>query len=364
MSKSSPKLNWCIISLSKDLNWWVVETSDPVRWDTEGLSIIDPRQGAHIIDLLEPLRDHGLDTDIVRAAFFPFAVDKPMPDKRLRLVRVTDNIFESEEPLFWLGDTLDEDRSAYADFLNHITKVRVKMLNDSIDFEQRLTVDDLEDEIREDHHNAFLEGRTIHAFREITDILEYVPAGYELDDPAQEEEKPVKVEEEEIPEIEELPEAEDDGSLDEDETMKWDEEEEGKEEHDENYVPPLQPEEGDEELFASPKKGKGKQAEKPSKKADKKQVAKKPEPKKLVKASKPAAKKAPAKKPAPKAKAKPAKKAAKPAAKKPVKKPAKPAPKKASAKKPAPKKAAPKKSAPKAKAKAKPAAKKPAKKKR
>ncbi len=281
MSKSSPKLNWCVAKVSKDLNWWVAETSDPVHWDTDGLSIIDPRQAGHIIDLMEPLRDYGLQADIIEAAFFPFAIDSQLPEKRLKLVRVTDNVLESEESLFWLPDSLDEEKSPYADFLDHITKVRVKMLNSVFDFEQRLTVDDLEDEIREDHHNAFLEGRTIHAFREITDILEYVPQGYELDDGA-EEAKPDKDEEpeEEIPEIgDEFPEAEEDESLEQDETMKWDEEEEKKEEEEEeNYIPPLQPEEGDDTLFASkddddddsPRKGKkaAKKKEAPAKKKE------------------------------------------------------------------------------------------------
>lgn len=280
MPKTSPKLNWCNIQLSKDMNWWVVETSDPIHWDTEGLSIIDPRQASHILDQLEPLRDYGLQNDIVDAAFFPFAIESQLPEKRLKLVRVTDSILESEEPLFWLSDSLDEEKSPYADFLDHISKVRVKMLNAVFDFDQRLTVDDLEDEIREDHHNAFLEGRTIHAFREISDILEYVPEGYELDDTSDEVEK-AEVEEEEIPEIgDEFPDAEEDDSILQDETMKWDEEEPKEEEEDENYIPPLQPDAGDEELFSKPeegeddsprkgKKGASKKVEKTAKKAEK-----------------------------------------------------------------------------------------------
>ena len=281
MSKSSPKLNWCIAKVSKDLNWWVVETSDPIHWDTEGLSIIDPRQAAHIVDLMEPLRDYGLQSDIVETAFFPFAIESQLPDKRLKLVRVTDNVLESEEPLFWLPDSLDEEKSPYADFLDHITKVRVKMLNAIFDFEQRLTVDDLEDEIREDHHNAFLEGRTVHAFREITDILEYVPQGYELDDGSEEESKPDKGEEaeEEIPDIDDdFPDADEEESIEQDETMKWDEDDDvDKPEEEENYIPPLQPEEGDDTLFASgddedekPRKSKSGKSAKSSKSASKK----------------------------------------------------------------------------------------------
>ena len=60
MAKSSGILDWCMVRLGDDHNWWVREVSDPVRWDTDGLSIIDPRQVAHLIELVEPLRDPEL----------------------------------------------------------------------------------------------------------------------------------------------------------------------------------------------------------------------------------------------------------------------------------------------------------------
>jgi hypothetical protein len=229
MAKPSPKLEWCIVRLGDDMNWWVAEISDSVRWDVDGLSIIDPRQVAHILDLLDPLRDYGFQADIFDAAFIPFSIKESLPDQRVRLSRVHESLLESDEKLFALPDQVDEEKGPYADFLDHITKLRVKFLNDAIDLEQRLTVDDLEEEIREDHHNAFLEGRALHAFREITDILEYVPKGYEVDEEAEESTAGPKGEEaivSEIPEIE-------DENIEEDETMKWDDEEEKKEEAEE-----------------------------------------------------------------------------------------------------------------------------------
>ena len=44
MAKAISTLDWCIVRLGDDHNWWVAETSDPVRWDVDGLSIVDPRQ--------------------------------------------------------------------------------------------------------------------------------------------------------------------------------------------------------------------------------------------------------------------------------------------------------------------------------
>ncbi len=213
--------------LGDDLNWWVSEISDSVHWDVDGLSIIDPRQVAHILDLLDPLREYGFQADIFEASFIPFAVKEPLPDNKVKLIRAHESLLESEEKLFALPDQVDEEKGPYADFLDHITKLRVKFLNDAIDFEKHLTVDDLEEEIREDHHNAFLEGRALHAFQEITDILEYVPKGYEVDEDAEvaaERAEKAGAEEsaaEDFPEI-------DEENIEEDETMKWDEDEEKK----------------------------------------------------------------------------------------------------------------------------------------
>ncbi len=228
MAKPPPKLEWCIVRLGNDLNWWVQEISDPVHWDVDGLSIIDPRQLAHILDLLDPLRDYGFQADLFEAAFYAFAIKDSLPDGRVRLTRVRESLLESEDKLFALPDQIDEEKGPYADFLEHVTKLRVKFLNDAIEFEQRLTVHDLEEDIREDHHNAFMEGRAIHAFHEITEILEYVPEGYELDETAAEEadEAAAKAPEEAI--ASEFPEVEEE-NLEEDETMKWDEDEEKKE---------------------------------------------------------------------------------------------------------------------------------------
>jgi hypothetical protein len=81
MAKSSVILDWCIVRLGSDHNWWVDEVSDPVRWDVDGLSIIDPRQMAHLIELVEPLRDYGFDQDIMESAFICFRIEKEAAEK-------------------------------------------------------------------------------------------------------------------------------------------------------------------------------------------------------------------------------------------------------------------------------------------
>lgn len=242
MAKSSVSLDWCIIRLGEDHNWWVDEVSDPVRWDVDGLSIIDPRQMAHLVELVEPLRDYGFSQDVMESAFIPFRIDKEAGKKRVRLKRVKDSFFESEEKLFGLPDHLDEENGPYADLLDHLTRCRVKMLNDLFDFESKLTVDELEDELREDQNTSFIEGKAIHTFAELCAILDFVPAGWETEDG----EKPHKADEEEIDDAD-LPKLDDaeEERLKNDQSLTWDEDEKDKDAEDKDA--PGAKEEGDEE---------------------------------------------------------------------------------------------------------------------
>lgn len=217
------------------MNWWVQETSDPVHWDVDGLGIIDPRQFQYIIDLLEPLQDYGLQNELVDDAFYSFSIDKVEEDKSVLLKRVKDSILESEDQLFALPDVLDEEKGPYADLLDHVTKLRIKMLNDLIDFSQTLTVEELEEEIREAQNGDFMEGRATHFFTEVTSILEYVPDGFELEEEGGE---PKSEDEELEKDLGDIATDEVDEKIEEDDTMKWDEEEEEEEEYEETTAPP------------------------------------------------------------------------------------------------------------------------------
>ena len=223
MAKASTTLDWCIVRLGEDHNWWVGEVSDAVRWDVDGLSIIDPRQVAHLVELIEPLRDYGFDQDVFEAAFIPFRIEKEAGAGKVRLKRVKESLIDSDEKLFALADVLDDENGPYADLLDHLTRCRVKMLNDIFKFESKLTVDEVEDEIREDQNTHFIEGKAIHTFDELTAILDYMPAGYDAD--GEETEKP-SAEDEGDADLPELDEAEEE-KLKNDESLKWDEDEDG-----------------------------------------------------------------------------------------------------------------------------------------
>lgn len=223
MAKASTSLDWCIVRLGEDHNWWVAEISDPVRWDVDGLSIIDPRQLAHLIELVDHQRDYGFDQDVFEAAFIPFRIEKDLGGGRVRLKRVKEPLFDSEEKLFALPDVLDEENGPYADLLDHLTRCRGKMLSDLFNFEAKLTVDEVEDEIREDQNTHFIEGKAIHTFEELTAILDYMPAGYDAD--GEESEKPTDPDQDDdgLPELD----AAEEEKLKNDESLKWDDDEKG-----------------------------------------------------------------------------------------------------------------------------------------
>lgn len=225
MAKATSTLDWCIVRLGDDHNWWVAETSDPVRWDVDGLSIVDPRQIQHLVELVDPLRDYGFDQDVFEAAFIPFRIEKDLGNAKVRLKRVKESLFDSEEKLFGLPDILDEENGPYADLLDHLTRCRVKMLNDLFNFESKLSVDEVEDEIREDQNTSFIEGKAIHAFDELSAILDYVPAGWETEEGEERASKGDEdIDDEDLPELDE----EDEKSLEGDDSLKWDEDDEDK----------------------------------------------------------------------------------------------------------------------------------------
>jgi len=229
MAKGSPQLEWCIVRLGEDHNWWVDEVSDAVHWDVDGLSIIDPRQVDHIIELIEPLREYGFNSDVFERAFIPFRIAKDLGKGRVRLARTKQPLLESEEKLFALPDIIDEENGPYADFLDHITRLRVKLLNDLLDFEEKLTVDEVEDQLREAQNNDFIEGKAVHLFQEMTAILDFMPEGYG-DDDDESEKRSVEDDADDIPEIE----AGEEEKLKNDSSLKWDDDEDADEDKDDD----------------------------------------------------------------------------------------------------------------------------------
>jgi hypothetical protein len=124
-----------------------------------------------------------------------------------------------------LPDILDEENGPYADLLDHLTRCRVKMLNDLFKFETKLSVDEVEDEIREDQNSSFIQGKAVHVFEELGGILDYMPAGYDPDEEGPAKGEGDEADDEDLPELD----AEEEEKLKNDDSLKWDEDEEPEE---------------------------------------------------------------------------------------------------------------------------------------
>ena len=224
--KTGPSLEWCIVRLSEDENWWIDEISDKENWDVDNLGIIDPKQFLHINELLDSMSEFGLDSQLVDDAFFTFEIKEEVKGGKIKLVRVRDSLLKADDMLFALPDVLDEEKGPYADFLNHVSQIRVTMLNELIEFAEPYTQEEMEEVLSEKQNNDFLEGRRSHFSDELISILEFVPDGFAIDSDLEGDDKEEKEEEDYSDLDAELVEVSDkEEKLLPDEDLKWEEEE-------------------------------------------------------------------------------------------------------------------------------------------
>tara|TARA_X000000950_G_scaffold110217_1_gene138921 strand:+ start:1760 stop:2494 length:735 start_codon:yes stop_codon:yes gene_type:complete len=231
MKKTGPSLDWCVVRLGDKENWWVDSISDKENWDVDDLSIIDPKQFLHISELLDSMTEFGLDSQFVDEAFFTFEISEELNGGLIKLVRVRDSLLKAEDMLFALPDVLDEEKGPYADFLSHVSKIRVSMLNDLIDFAEPYTLEEMEEVLSEKQNNDFLESQRSHFSDELIAILEFVPDGFVIDSDLDEEGTGSKKDDEDYSDLEaDLVEVSDkEEKLLPDEDLKWEEEEEKEE---------------------------------------------------------------------------------------------------------------------------------------
>jgi len=230
MNKTSPSLDWCIVRCDEKKKWWVDSISDNENWDIEDLGIIDPKQFLYINELLDSMTEFGLESQLIDEAFFTFEISEELKGDKVRLDRVRDSLLKAEDMLFALPDVLDEEKGPYADFLSHVSQIRVSMLNELIEFAEPYTLEEMEEVLSEKLNNDYLEGRRSHFSDELIAILEFVPDGFELDSDL-DEERDGDNEGEDYSDLDsELLDISDkEEKLLPDEDLKWDEEEEKEE---------------------------------------------------------------------------------------------------------------------------------------
>ena len=186
-----PKFAWCIAHLGSEGNWWIKEVSEDRNWDFEIPSLLSPEQVKQVLKQSKTeLEPYGISADDWNEAFYRFRVDKHLNDGCVRLVRTVERlkIEESQkaseeskaEPLFALPNEVEEDCHPYMDFLDKLIKARVALLNEHINFVQKLSADEVKEMLDDVHRSFYFEGASLHVFREISDILNYVPSGFEI----------------------------------------------------------------------------------------------------------------------------------------------------------------------------------------
>lgn len=188
-----PKFAWCIAHLGSDGHWWIKEVSEDRNWDFEIPSLLSPEQVKQVLRQSKAeLEPYGISANDWNAAFYRFRIDKRLNDGCVRLVRTVEQLKneenpkaseeDKEEPLFALPNEVEEDCHPYVDFLDKLIKARTALLNDHINFVRKLSADEVKEMLDETHRSLYFEGASLHVFREISDILNYLPIGFALFD--------------------------------------------------------------------------------------------------------------------------------------------------------------------------------------
>jgi hypothetical protein len=124
--------------------------------------------------------EYGLRNEIIEGAFLKFRIASELQNKQAKLEFTTMKALSSEEPLFLLPNVISDNEGPYAEFIDHIIRLRVKLLNDLIDFKVPIDMEEIEESMREKYQEKYTDGNNIYIFDEIVDILEYISAGYDV----------------------------------------------------------------------------------------------------------------------------------------------------------------------------------------
>lgn len=178
----SDKIEWCIACLKNDYKWWVEKLSNDAHIDGDYAGIIDPHQFEHLIELTSPLQNYGLRNDLIENAFLKFRIVAALSNNEIKLEFTNSKVFDAEEPLFLFPNGAADNEGPYMELIDHLIRLRVKLLNDLIDFKVPLDSEEIEEAIKEKYQEKYVEGNNVHVFDEMVDILEYTPEGYDLGD--------------------------------------------------------------------------------------------------------------------------------------------------------------------------------------
>ena len=175
----SNKVKWVVAKLGEDFNWWVTETSAEGGNKISPRGILDPRQVAHLIQILEDYQPHDLDLEQLSAAFQMFALESEIAEGQARLSAVDQPFGDGDTDLFALPVTNDDDQGAYEAFLDSLIAAHIRKLNATHEFARPCTAEEMEEELEAIDGGRYFSAEVIHPFDEINEILEWSPAEWD-----------------------------------------------------------------------------------------------------------------------------------------------------------------------------------------
>lgn len=169
------KPQWIVARLGEDFNWWVESTSLDVQPPKANRAVLDPRQVAHLVQLLEDYRPHGFQRELLDAAFTWLTLENEIEEGRVRLAR---NDGETAE-LFALPVIDADGDGPYYDFLDAVIAARVRHLNATHGYLTDCTAEELTAEVELLAADRYFSDESRHCFDEINEILEWEPAEWD-----------------------------------------------------------------------------------------------------------------------------------------------------------------------------------------
>lgn len=174
-TKIQPQMNgqppaWLIVQLQDDLNWWVTETAEEPSGSIAPYGVLDPRQLAHVVEVLADYARDGLPESELLSAFHLYTIERELSDGRLRLKRETRANLHTEQPLFALPST------HYDDFLELLGAAHIRRLNRQHHFVRPCTEEEMYEELNLIATDRYFSAQPTHCFDELNQILEWNPA--------------------------------------------------------------------------------------------------------------------------------------------------------------------------------------------
>ena len=177
MKPTPPK--WITARLGEDLNWWLDESHSDIYSDEVGRGLLDPRQVAYLVELLDEYQPYGYRREFLKAAFQLFQVESELDEGHLRLAPLDQDIYHSGEQPFALPMLGQEEDGPYYEFLDVITAARIRKINVTHQYARACTDLEMQEELDALDRDRYFMSENIHCFNEINDILQWSPAEWD-----------------------------------------------------------------------------------------------------------------------------------------------------------------------------------------